>query len=151
MTCEQARQAMLDADPAELTGQGSSALVGHLASCTRCAGRAHAILEGQQALAAALRAQRPRVAAVEALRAAQVAAAMPERRWRGWRIALPGALAAGIALLLLWTRWNPPAERTVAPESAAPALPPFAVQGPPGRTVAVFRTANPDIVVVWYF
>lgn len=150
MTCEQARQAMLDADPAELAGQGSSALVGHLVSCARCAGRAHAILEGQQALAAALSAHRPRVAAEEAVQAAHVAAAQPEPRRRGWRVAVSGALAAGIALLLFWTRWNPPAERMVAPESA-PALPPFAVQGPPGRTVAVFRTANPDIVVVWYF
>jgi len=149
MTCEQAHQAMLGADPAELAGEGASPLAGHLASCAACARRARAILTGARALAAALAARGPRVTVDVALPAARAAAARQrELRARSWRLTAPLALAAGIAALLLWPS-RPPTETAV--EVLPPELPPFAVQGPPGRTVTVFRTANPAIIVVWYF
>jgi len=72
------------------------------------------------------------------------------RRWV-WRVA-PLAAAAVLAVVLI-------ARREQVPQSLPPASAPsirsgrsgLAVEGPPGRSVAVFQTDNPDIVVIWFF
>ena len=63
-----------------------------------------------------------------------------------WRAA-PLAAAAGLAVVLV-------ARRERVQQSLPPASPirsGLAVEGPPGRSVAVFQTDNPDIVVIWFF
>lgn len=151
MNCEQARDAMLEAEPTALAATDDSALAAHLRACATCGRRARAILDRERALAAALDARGPRRPADDVLRAARAAEsrrAAPRRR--GWRVAAPLALAAGIGGLLLLTDQEQPVSPASALGPASP-LPPFAVQGPPDRTVTVFRTNDPNIVVIWYF
>jgi len=42
-------------------------------------------------------------------------------------------------------------EPPLSPVNAPPIRSGLAVEGPPGRNVAVFQTDNPDIVVIWFF
>jgi hypothetical protein len=63
----------------------------------------------------------------------------------------PLALAAGLAILLVARPWQPRLPRGGTGSPPAPAAPGLDVQGPPGRTVAIFQTDNPDIVVIWSF
>lgn len=54
MNCAVALEAMLDADPEELEGSGSTTLAAHVASCGRCGAVAHRILGDTRLLAAAI-------------------------------------------------------------------------------------------------
>jgi anti-sigma factor RsiW len=151
MNCERARDALLEAEPADLVPGGASELTRHLASCPRCARRAAAIHRGQLALSAALAAGGPQGTADRAVRAAQAAARRAPIS-RAWRIAVPLTLAAGIAaLVVVWRAGQQGEPATTARFTPEPALPPLAVEAPPGRTVSVFQTDNPNIVVIWYF
>jgi len=69
------------------------------------------------------------------------------RRW-AWRVA-PLAAAAVLAVALIARREQ--VQQTPPPASAPPIRSGLAVEGPPGRSVAVFQTDNPDIVVIWFF
>jgi len=60
---------------------------------------------------------------------------------------VPLAAAAGLAGLIL-TRRHP--IELVPPASPTPS-PRIAVTAPPGRSVAVLQTDNPDVVVIWFF
>jgi predicted anti-sigma-YlaC factor YlaD len=146
MDCAGARQAMLEADPADLAGEVHSELGHHLASCAACRDMAAAILAVERGLAAQLAAARPRGRAAEAI--ARVAAAA-RRRSQLRRAASAGSLlaAAALAALLLLPRDR-------LPVTAAPAValtePQFSVAAAPGQSVVVMHTANPKIIVVWY-
>ena len=146
MDCAAARQAMLEADPAELAGGTESAVGRHLASCGACRAMAAAILAAERGLAAKLAAAQPR-GRVEA--AIVRAAAAARRRSRLRRAASAGSLlaAAALAVLLLLPRGRLPV--TAAP-AVALAEPQFSVAAAPGQNLVVMHTANPKIIVVWY-
>jgi hypothetical protein len=145
MNCVAAREMMLVADLAELEGTTESDLGRHVRGCADCAAAAQRILAAEQELGRAMRNVAPRRAADEAIRRARDGA--PRTRWV-WRAA-PLAAAAALAAVLLWHR---PLVDHVLPSTMPPALDArLAVEAPPGRSVAVFRTDNPDIVVIWFF
>ena len=142
MRCSDGRHLMLEAEPAELRGIGSSDLAAHLRACGACRGVAHQLLDGERVLRSALLDLRPDGSAAAA---AQAAIRTSRRRWR--RLAfVPLAAAAGVAALLL-LRPEPFAPGTV-PQLAGP--PPI-VEAPSGEDVIVYQTANPDVIVVWLY
>lgn len=154
MNCEMARELMLEADLADLSPAGTSDLARHLRDCAACGARAERIVANTRSLAVSVRAMRPSVDLGEAQeRAAAAAGAIRarQRMWRRARLVTPLALAAGIgALLLLDGRHSGPETPAVPPAPFA-ALSAFDVETPAGANVAVFRTDNPQIVVIWYF
>ncbi len=151
MNCAEARDWILEADPAELARTDDSALVGHLGTCEECRRVANRILVAQAALETSIASSLPRTSVEDALRAAEVRV-QTERCPRAWKWVVPVAAAAGIAgLLLLSNRapelpgeiWRPP------PVSLSSGVD---VEAPPGKDVAVFDLEDrPDIVVVWFF
>ena len=140
MTCSQARDALLEAELAELLGEGPSDLAAHVRTCPECAACAGAILGSTRALDGAL-------AALTATAPLKRSAGRPSlRRF----LPLGLAAAAAIAALLLARR------SSISP----PPAPRAAVSLPRGievdlsaskRDVAVFQTADSTITVVWYF
>jgi len=64
MTCDDAREAMMTADPPELLGHGSGALVGHLGSCPACAEKAKVLGSALSPLAATVNRRSHRRAAL---------------------------------------------------------------------------------------
>ena len=147
MDCTDARRAMLEADPAELSGGSGSDLSGHLESCPACRAAAAAILAAEREMGEWLAAARPRGEGADAVARA---AAASRRRSRARRLGGAGALlaAAAVAAILLLPRTRLPAAATigaVSPESHA-----FSVTAAPGSNVVVMHTANPKIIVVWY-
>ncbi len=144
MTCAEARERMLEAERTDLSGATESELSLHLRGCARCRRAANRILEAERELWGALAAATPVRGTEEAV--GTVRRRAQRRRWV-WRVA-PLAAAAGLAVALL-------ARREQVQQSLPPKAPPtragLAVEGPPGRSVAVFQTDNPDIVVIWFF
>ena len=144
MTCAEARERMLEAERTDLSGATESDLSLHLRGCVRCRRAANRILEAERELWGALAAATPERGADEAV--ALVRRRAQHRRWM-WRAA-PLAAAAVLAVALI-------ARREQVQQSLPPKAPPtragLAVEGPPGRSVAVFQTDNPDIVVIWFF
>lgn len=141
MNCSEAREALLEADPAELSGAGSSELARHLAACADCAAMARAILEDMQAMDAALQ----QLATTPAARRAA-----PRRRPMRW-LAAGVAVAAAVTGVLLVRRQPPRVPVTVA--HATPALPrgvEVDLAASP-RQAAVFETADSTITVVWFY
>lgn len=137
VTCAAARELLLDADPVLLRAQRDSALERHLRTCPSCAAAARAVLENDRTLADAL-----------AELAGSPRAARP-RRGRWLAIAAPLAAAAAL-MLVLWQR-DPRQDTAFAPiplpaehVSDVPI-----VNAPATGTVAVMRTSNPNITIVW--
>jgi len=136
---------MLEADPTDLSGAADSELSLHLRGCARCRRAANRILEAERELWGALAAATPGRGADEAV--GLVRRRARRRRWM-WRAA-PLAAAAVLAVALIARR--EPVQRSLPPASAPPIRSGLAVEGPPGRSVAVFQADNPDIVVIWFF
>ncbi len=145
MTCAEARERMLEAERTELSGATESELSLHLRGCARCRRAATQILEAERELWGALAAATPGRGADEAV--GLVRRRAQRRRW-AWRVA-PLAAAAVLAVALIARREQ--VQQTPPPASAPPIRSGLAVEGPPGRSVAVFQTDNPDIVVIWFF
>lgn len=148
MNCEIARDQMLEADLTELRGEGDGVLAQHLRGCPECQKRARRILEQTASFEAALERMGPRVSPAEAIRRARAAPRAPLRRWA---VAVPLALAASLAVLLLGRHrtGQTSARGITSPTMLAGA--PLDVQVPAGRAVTVFQTDNPNIVVIWSF
>jgi len=148
MTCDIARAALLEADPADLRRETDSALSGHLRECAACRTAADAILDAEGATAAWIAARAPRHAFAPARARGGRAA-----RHGTWRWAAGIAAAAGIAGVVLMTRPDrpPPAPPTARTAPALDGRATVAVRAPAGRNVAVFETADPDIVVIWLY
>lgn len=148
MNCATALDRMLEAERGELEGGGGtdSELSRHLRGCATCRAAAARILDAERALGDALAAMTPRRRAEDAM--AEAAQRAGRRRW-AWR-AVPLAAAATLAALLLARR-----EPTVSPLPPLPPAPSAAVgvevQGPLGRSVAVFQTNDRAVVVIWFF
>ncbi len=151
MNCADARERLLEADPAELEGRIDSELSRHLEACAVCGALANHILDAQSGLKAALAGTRPRAPVDVALRAAAARAAS-ERRRRRWWAAAPMVAAAGLAGLVVFgdggsempgVMWQP------SPVRAASSVD---VEAPSGKDVVVFEIDDrPDVVVVWFF
>jgi predicted anti-sigma-YlaC factor YlaD len=152
MNCTEARGLLLEAELAELRGEGESEVARHVRECTRCRAMAQEIVEQEGALAQALAGVRPQVSADTA--AAETAAAKVlslRPRWkRRWAAIIPAALAATVAGILLTSNGTPPAVVPSTTEDAAVAAVPV-VDATSSDTYVVFNTDNPDIVVVWLY
>src|SRR3989442_6378163 len=136
---------MLEAERTDLNGATESELSVHLRTCGRCRRAAHRILEAERELWGALAAATPGRGADEAVGLVRRRARRRRRMWR----AAPLAAAAVLAVALITRREQ--VQQSLPPPSAPPTRAGLAVQGPPGRSVAVFQTDNPDIVVTWVF
>src|SRR5689334_14975812 len=101
MDCTTARDLMLEAEPAELEGRGTSELVVHLAACTRCRAAARVILDGEGKLVRALAGVMPHRNSQEAVHAA-ARRRTSHRRWMQRSVSL--AAAAVVAIMLLGRR-----------------------------------------------
>jgi anti-sigma factor RsiW len=152
MNCTEARDLLLEADLAELRGEGESEVARHVRECSRCRAMAQEIVAQERALAQSLAGVRSRVSADAA--AAEVAAAevLPlQPRWkRRWAAVVPAALAATIAGILLTSNGTSPTVVPSTTEVAAVAAVPV-VDAASSETFVVFNTDNPDIVVVWLY
>lgn len=146
MNCETAREHMLQADLADLRGEGAGELAQHLRACQTCGERARRILEQTTALAATLERAAPRTAAAT-IRRGGAAWKAPRR----WAVAVPLALAASVAVMVLVRNRTGQAPVSAVTLSPAVAAAPLDVQVRPGRAVTVFQTDNPNIVVIWSF
>ena len=127
MTCMEAREAMLVAEPAELRGEGESALTAHLVECGACRSLARDV-------AGDLRRLSSRVRARSARRALMLAA-------------LPVAAVLVIAAAMRMQRAHQP---TVAalPSSDRPASV-VSVDVGVGQRATVIKTADPKTTLVW--
>jgi predicted anti-sigma-YlaC factor YlaD len=144
--CNEARDALLVVDLAELDGSRASALATHLASCPACRAAADRVLAATNALRAE-RAVGPRRSAEAAAALAQAEAGRVRRARRArWALA-PFLAAAGLAAILL-VRGGP---ESSLPLAARPIPPPPPLVESAAAKVAVFTTDNPNIVVVWQF
>ena len=144
MTCAMAREQLLEADLDELSGKGSSALALHLRTCARCNALAEHLLREERALDRALWQLSPRRGLEEALQDRK-----PFRHW--WRLAVPLATAAMIALLVAGP-WRPPpvaGPPVVAEGVRAPAG--ISVSASVRKNAVVFKTDDPKVTVIWFF
>lgn len=149
MDCTAARERMLEADPAELRGDGDGPLAGHLRACAACRARAGLILAGQAELDAALWA----LASPSPGRKV-----IPLRPRAGWRVR-PGpaaasfaALAAAVAGVMLARPHPRPAPGVTADQIAKLLFPtPPVARAEGGRNVAVLETSDPGVTVVWVY
>jgi hypothetical protein len=149
MTCESARSALLEADREALEGRGADPLSAHLRSCARCELVAAALLERERSLADALASRAPPPSPERAQAIVRLASASRDARVRAARVLVPTAAAAALALALLLPEARPARSGggTRPGEAEAPTSP--RIDPPPGRSVAVMRTNDPSITVVW--
>lgn len=152
MPCEMKLDVLLEAEPDELAGVGDTAVAQHVVLCSRCRAIADEILEGQALLAEELRVLTP-ARNVESV-VDRVRAQVPRRRLRSRlrTVVLPLAAAAVLSILVLGDRVP---QRMVSndttPHGAARLDAARAIQVSPARNVAVMKTDNPKITVVWFY
>jgi hypothetical protein len=173
--CVEMRERLLEADPAELLGEGDSTVALHVAGCAACTAAAQRILRSQQELADALSqlsARRApagdarvvsagtgasvksagRVVSVDTSASAKSTGrpALGARRSL-LRVMPPVAAAAVLMLFLLQQRATDELPRLEpVPEPTAYALDMPVVNATGGSDVAVMQTSNPNITVVWF-
>jgi len=139
LTCSTARELMLEADPLDLLGATQTELSLHVDGCTRCRTAAQRMLE------VALGAATPRRSVNDAVRVAR------RRAWRRSWLWRASPLAAAAVLAIVWLGRRAPLQQPASPPIRPAGGSGVAVAAPPGKSVAVFRTDNPDIVVIWFF
>jgi hypothetical protein len=156
--CVEMRERLLEADPAELLGEGDSTVALHVAGCAACTAAARRILRSQQELADALSQLSARAAPAAGvvsvdLGASAESAVRPARGARRslLRVMPPLAAAAVLVLFLLQPRAADELPRLEpVPEPTAYALDMPMVNATDGSDVAVMQTSNPNITVVWF-
>ena len=159
MTCTEALDLLLEADPETLAGRGESPLTAHLRSCAHCQATATRLLAAHQHDSMAylgVAARRAPGAVAELVMATpNVEAQMRPRRSRGWRVgfALVPLAAAAALLLVVTARRDARREAFQASMDAAFAASTAVtnVKVPPGRNAVVFKTRDPNISVVWIY
>ena len=157
MTCDEARELLLEAGPDELEGRGGSPLALHLRGCAGCAAAAARIVQATRALDTHLLTTADEEA-VDAILAglghpgSRRTAPVRDRPDPRWRRAAWGSLAAAAAAvgLLFVARGSAPVNEA-APRLAASVPAPPLVEASSAATVAVIETDNPDITVLWFF
>lgn len=147
MRCADVRERLLEADAAKLRGETTTDLTAHLATCATCREAAGRILAAEDALRAHLAAVTPARPAADVLPLAR-ARVRHHRRLTRLAAAVPALAAAGVAIALFTGRGGEPPAPTLA--TVAPAPVPL-VDATPGQRVAVFKTDDPNIVIVWTF
>ena len=157
MKCSEAHAAMLEAELPSLEGAGDDPLALHVSECPACAGKARAIIQAETSLASALEGAVPSPSLEGILQTAGIRntpgalPSGPARRFP-WGIRarftlLPLAAAAALAALFLG---RPPA--LPGPPYSPPQLSGgLDVQVPEGTDVAVLKTNNPAITVLWLY
>lgn len=149
--CKAALARLLEADPAELSGQGETELAGHLRECERCSAVAARLLAGQAELAGALGELGPRIAVEEALGAVRRRRRRIEWRRHAWQIAAPLAAAAAVTALFFARAYESgrrmPGELVPLPAPRIVAE----VEVPAGRNVMVFETEDRSAKVIWFY
>lgn len=149
MRHEEAMERMLEAEPAELAGEGATPLATHVRSCERCRALGRRLLEEQARLARALETVRPGAAVEEATELA-LAEETPEAGRFGWvPVLAPLAAAAAVAALLLWMPgWQDPGRPGAPPAASGPEFDQVSVDVHEGSAI-VFATRDPDVTIVW--
>jgi predicted anti-sigma-YlaC factor YlaD len=142
MTCDAARELLLEADLRALTGE----LRAHIDECAECRALAEQLRDAERRLARDIAASVSPTDPATAVRRAGVEARRRARRRRGAGIVTLAAAAGLAAILVVPGRRGP---RGIVPIAETRA--PLTVTAPPGRNVAVLRTDNPDVVVFWFF
>lgn len=153
MTCQDALDRMMEADPAALAGGPTTdaTLAEHLRECGRCRAVAAALSRELAALDAGLGDLASWPTTAEEMQPRAAPAPVP-RAWR-W---IPLAAAAALAALLLLARPGspPPGSRAAtgeAPVAGESRPTTVAVTLPADRGAAVMSTRNPKITVVWLY
>jgi len=152
MTCAEAMQAILEADPSDLEGLGEGGFQDHLRACSRCQAAARAVLEEEKALAMEMVAAVPLpdldglLAEAAISRGSTPKRFSPRFRKAGFTL-LP--LAAAAAMVGLFLGSEPPLPG--APYTVPERPPGLGLEIPEGRNVAVLATNDPDITVLWFF
>lgn len=155
-SCAGFRELLLEADPSELGGAGESPLALHLRDCARCAADAERVLTAQKHMADALAditagAAPPPALVRTRLRAWSASVSRGRTRPRLIMGAAPLAAAAVIALLLVQQRDSDGLlrlEPVTAPVAVTDEVP--VVNVTTAHDVAIMKTADPNITVVWY-
>lgn len=165
MTCREALNRMLEADPAALRREAGAdpALEEHLAGCARCRRVAAALAAELGTLDAGLEELATTGGATAARGEVASASRLPEARrtvsarGRGGRAWIPLAAAAALAAVLVLGRdGDGPSPDPAGPGGgvgpvAAGELARVAVTLPTDRGAAVVSTRNPNITVVWLY
>jgi hypothetical protein len=152
MTCAEARDRILEADPAELRADGAGPLGAHLRGCAPCRAAAERVLAAQAELAAGLAALSA-AGSVEWTPVRRIGTApSAARRWTG-RALLPLAAAAALALVLRPSASAPPASARAAAAAIQRDMlhPDPLVEPGPGRGAVVMSTRDPGVTVVWLY
>ena len=140
MTCDEARELMLTAEMEELGASGDGALAMHIRSCDACAHAARSIVLALRDVDAAL----------DGL-SAPVARGGNRRLTRARMLAVAAVLAGvaigGVSLQREMARRAGDAYPLYLPSRPATA---GVVNAEQGSAVALIRTSNPKITVVWY-
>jgi predicted anti-sigma-YlaC factor YlaD len=145
MDCAGVRPLLLEAEPEDLAGVGSSHVAAHVRTCGACGAVAARILDETARLDGFL-ARAPAAPDVDALvtraqrREKKV---IPFPTWKRWSAVAAAAAVAG----LLFLRRDVPLQafdRHTFDEAPL-------VEAAPDQNVAVLATANPDITVLWFF
>jgi hypothetical protein len=129
MSCTDARDALLVAEPSELRGGGDSPLAAHLESCIAC-----------RAMAARLSRDLGR------LRSAVVQASNVRRRRRRAALMVGVPIAASLVATVVVVARHAPARDT---QLVAVSSPVVSVDVARGQQAAVFNTNDPSVTVVW--
>ena len=155
-SCAGFRELLLEADPSELRGVGESPLALHLRHCARCAADAERVLAAQQRMAAALAGLTASAAPPPAPgRTEPRAWSAPGSRARTRRRLILGAapLTAAAVLMLLLVQQRDrdelPLLEPVSEQIAVAGDVPV-VNVSTAHDVAIMKTSDPNITVVWY-
>jgi hypothetical protein len=156
MNCQEALEAILEADPGVLEAPGATPLGLHLQECPRCRAKARAILQGEAHLAMGLarNLRAPDLDEILQQAAERGPAGVGSGRKALWSVSTGRVirtlipLAAAATLVLLLGRSPSLPGPTYLPRQGHPGL---NVEVPQDQRVAVMETGNPDIAVVWIF
>ena len=142
MNCSEAYDVILEVDPAVLRGEVAGGLAHHLTKCAACRERALWVLNGLGALDQALEAE-----AGSARARRPSSARLPVTR----RLAPWGLVAAAAATVVILVSHPGAPRRAVVAASARSAVAVDVDISVSTRPVAVLRTADTNITVVWFF
>ena len=150
VNCDTALEQMLVSEVEDLTGESGTELAAHIVACARCQAVASEIVEGQRRLADSLRAMESGRTVDTVLDEVRAQVTRRRRRTRAFRVLVPLAAAAALALLVTTDRSGTVPSSVAVPESAT-AVPRTMVRLPPTTNAMVLKTDNPKITVVWFY